>query len=304
MNHTETMAAAADAMQHNHGNPIGNEGLFMSHAYLGSFMLGLGMWWWIQALRHCYSSVGVGQRGYTAQVSYGSGCCPNQMIEGVVKVLLCFIGMGIEAGTITLGRHREYAYYPFYTALLMAGIVDIALATVVYLPDGLDYVIHALPFVFQAYCMRAQAYDQPHVTATCRHLASYIGVLAAAAIMGEMVNRKQFLLSWIKCFTVMLSGAWFWQSGLMLNPPFSKPWNENSHDNVMYAAILCAWQLFFVSIVQLVSLIIAAKYHGTSADWTHAGRGESIDRYGTALREDLRSNVQYTKLLNSEDLDE
>lgn len=291
---------------HNHGKPIGNEGLFLSHAYVGTFLLGLGMWWWIQALRHCYSSVRFGIRKYTAQISHGCGCCPNHMSEGVAKVIICLIGMGIEAGTISLGRHRDYAYYPFYTAMLMAGVIDIVTSTKVFLPDGLDYMMHSLPFVFQAYCMRAQAYDQPHVTATCRHLSSYIGVLAAAAIFGEMVSRQQFLLSWVKCFTVMLCGAWFWQTGLLLNPPFAKPWAEDSHNNVMYAAIVCAWQMFFVSVIQIFILIIVAKCLGTSTDWTQSSgaRGDSVDRYGRSMHTDPRHNVQYTKLLNSEEPNE
>ncbi|THD22459.1 Transmembrane protein 45B [Fasciola hepatica] len=305
MNHT---AGPVDAVvvAHNHGKPIGNEGLFLSHAYLGTFMLGLGMWWWIQALRHCYSSVRIGMGKYAAQITYGSGCCPNHMSEGMAKVILCLIGMGMEAGTISFGRHHDYAYYPFYTAMLMAGLIDIITSTRVFLPEGLDYVAHILPFTFQAYFMRAQAYDQPHLTATCRHLASYVGGLTAASILGEMVSRHQFLFSWIKCFTVMLSGAWFWQSGILLNPPLAKPWVEDSHDNVMYAAILCAWQMFFVSVIQLCILIVAAKCHGTSTDWTQiAGtRSESMDRYGTPLHSDLRHDVQYTKLLNSDNVDE
>ncbi|KAF8567136.1 hypothetical protein P879_05894 [Paragonimus westermani] len=279
---------------HDHGSPIGNEGLFLSHSVLGTFVFCLGLWWWIQSVRRRLSASRRPLGKYAADVSYNSPCCPNQIGEGLAKMSMCIIGMGVEAATVGMGRNHEYAHFPFYAAMLIASLVDILQSTILFLPDGSDYMCHVLPFVFQAYCLRAQAYDQPHVTATCRLISSYLGVLVAASMMAEMCVRSHFLFTWIKCFMVMLTGWWTWQMGIMLNPPKGQPWDENSHDNVMYVAIVNAWQMFGVAVIQLIILLIIAKFHGVSADWNVQQQGNIGDR----------DNIQYTKLLNDENSDE
>ncbi|KAF5400742.1 Transmembrane protein 45B [Paragonimus heterotremus] len=287
-------SVATDQHNHNHGLPIGNEGLFLSHSVLGTFVFCLGLWWWIQSVRRRFSASRRPLGKYFADVSYNSACCPNQIGEGLAKMSMCIIGMGVEAATVSIGRHHEYAHYPFYAAMLIASLVDILQSTVLFLPDGSDYMCHVLPFVFQAYCLRAQAYDQPHVTATCRLVSSYLGVLVASSMMAEMCIRSHFLFTWIKCFMVMLSGWWTWQIGIMLNPPGGQPWEENSHDNVMYVAIINAWQMFGVAVVQLITLLIIAKFQGVPADWNIQLQNNMSDR----------DNIQYTKLLNDENSDE
>lgn len=305
MNHNVTsvvssVAVAAAATAHHHGKPIGNEGLFLSHAVLGTCVIGLGLRWWIQSVRKCYAATRRPNGKYQAEASYGSACCPQTTGEGIVKLILCLIGICIEAATEKLGRHHEYTHYPFYLALLTSGLLDILQSTVLFLPEGLDYISHLLPFVFQAYCLRAQAYDQPHVTNACRLLSSYLGVMAAFCILLEMGLRHHLVVSWIKCFSVMLSGAWTWQMGIILNPPTGEPWNEESHKDVMFVAISCAWQMFGVAVVQLVTLLIIAKCQGSSADWTMPERINPRERGAF----DSRDHVQYSKLLNEEPLEE
>ncbi|KAG5445100.1 hypothetical protein CSKR_104006 [Clonorchis sinensis] len=300
MQHNETIHNGA--MLHNHGKAIGNDGLLLSHSILGTFVFGLGLWWWISAVRRRYSTIRRPNGKYEATVSIESGCCPNLIGEGLVKLVLCCIGLATEAVSVHMGRHPAYAHYPFYAAMLIAALVDILQSTVLFLPDRVDYMCHVLPFVLQAFYLRAQAYDQPHVTATSRLISSYLGVLAAAGIATEMEFRNTFLFSWTKCLNVMVSGAWTWQMAIILDQKAGQAWSEESHENVMYAAIAVAWQMFGVALLQLITLLIGAKCSGVTPYWTDA-QG-SAERHRSSCSANLRHDVQYTKLLSEEPSEE
>ncbi|CAL8087327.1 unnamed protein product [Calicophoron daubneyi] len=281
--------------RHTSSDPMGNEGLFLSHAVLGTFMIGLGFWWWIQSLRRCLTFIRRSSTRYTSSASYGSGCCPHQTAEGAVKIVISVLGIVVEAVTVSKGRQIQYAHYPFYAAMIVAGSVDVLMSTIIFLPDGLDYLAQTMPLVLNAYTLRAQTYDQPILTDASHMLSSYVYILATFAMLGEMCLPNHFVFSWIKCMMIMLVGAWQWQTGIVLNAPFPTSWKEGGHNSVMDLAIICCWQLSCIALLQLVTLVIAAKCYGVSPNWIVASR------YSTG--EDERNpndGIQYTKLLNSE----
>lgn len=311
----------------------GNEGLFLSSSYLGIYLLCLGLWWWIQALRQRYSSSSSSSikhndhhhhdndnDGYhRSTTTIGSWCCQSRLCEGLCKIVCCLIGIVVELITLKLGRDHEYAQFPFYTAMTTVGILDILMSTIMAPPKGLDSIIYALPFFVQTYCLRAQSYQQPHITETCRLLISYWAFIVGSSILNEMImnenksssssSSSSLLWIWIKCFTVIFHGSWICQTGFLLNSPFNPSWNENDHDKVMYTTIIFVWYMLFVMIAQLVLLLIVAKCYGVSPDWT-----ESIDsslKRKTSHKYDRQSlnpsnslntydNIEYTKLLNTD----
>ncbi|TGZ68317.1 hypothetical protein CRM22_004297 [Opisthorchis felineus] len=89
---------------------------------------------------------------------------------------------------------------------------------------------------------------------------------------------------------------------IILDPKAGQAWSEESHDNVMYTAIVVAWQMFGVAVLQLVTLLIGAKCSGVSPDWT--GAQGSAERHQSSCSANLRHDVQYTKLLAEEPLEE
>ncbi|CAL8087323.1 unnamed protein product [Calicophoron daubneyi] len=285
--------------RHTSSDPMGNEGLFFSHAVLGTFTICLGFWWWIQSLRRCLAFIRRNSSRYTSSASYGFGCCPHQIGEGVMKIAISLFGIGVETVTITERRQFEYAHYPFYVAMIVAGLVDVLLSTIIFLPDGLEYIAQAMPLVLHSYTLYAQSYDQPVVTGTCHLLTSYLCVLATFTLFAEMSSRHQFVFSWIKCMMFMLVGAWHWQTGIVLNAPFSTTWKEGSHDDVMDLAIICCWDLLCTALLQLITLVIAAKRYGVSPNWIVTGKLSNNND------ESYRSGeIQYTKLLSSDNREE
>ncbi|CAH8510960.1 unnamed protein product [Heterobilharzia americana] len=302
---------------HQHGSPhtIGNEGLFLSHSYLGSFIICLGLWWWIQALRRCYASSKRNHRTqeYTATISYPSFCCKSRLGEAYCKIIFCVIGIGVELLTLKFNRHHEYAHFPFYTAMIIASLLDVLIATILAPPYGMDYVAHALPFFIQACCLRAHSYQQPLVTQTCRLLLSYWSWFTGSSIVNEMLLNKSIIWTWIKCFGVIFQGTWIWQTGILLNPPSGRLWDENNHNSLMYSVIIFVWHMFFVMIGQLVVLLIVAKCYHTSPDWTLTDP-ISLSTSSTVYKHDKMSSngqnsinshdkIEYTKLLNSDDVE-
>ncbi|CAH8821292.1 unnamed protein product [Trichobilharzia szidati] len=299
---------------------IGNEGLFLSHSYLGVFLICLGLWWWIQALRQCYTSMKRSHiEEYTASVTYGSGCCcssgKSRLGEGSCKLVFSLIGIIIELISLTFNRRHEYAYFPFYTSMCLASLLDILIATIITPPYGIDYIAHALPFFILTYCSRAQSFQQTLVTQTTRLLISYWGFFTGSSIITEMILNKSIIWTWIKCFAVIFQGSWIWNTGILLNPINRQPWDENSHENLMYAVIIFVWHMFFIIIGQLIVLLIIAKCYNASSNWTlndlmpTATTGGANNKYNRISTDgpnsvNSRDNIEYTKLLNNSDYGE
>ncbi|CAH8530272.1 unnamed protein product [Schistosoma margrebowiei] len=322
--HNENVNSMSSSHLVNHGN----EGLFLSYTYLGIYLLCLGIWWWIQALRQHYSTIKHNHNHnepYTTTVSIGSRCCcKHRLGGGLCKLICCIIGIGVELITLKLGRHHEYAQFPFYTAMLLVGLLDIFMCTIIVLPKGFDSMIYALPFFVQTYCLRAQSYQQPHITETCCLLISYWGFIVGCSIIHEMMMmttmkgvevgmmvgvNKSLLWTWIKCFSVMIHGSWICQSGFLLNSPFNQAWDESDHDKVMLTVVIFVWHMFIVMIGQLLLLIVMAKCYGVSSDWTEMTNSstrktpsykydrESLNKSNSTNQYD---NIEYTQLLNTD----
>ncbi|CAH8494310.1 unnamed protein product [Schistosoma turkestanicum] len=306
----------------NPSGPIGNEGLFLSYNYLGSYLLCLALWWWIQALKQCYSKLAKNpiNEKYTASISYG--LCHYKRIhihEGFVKLICCIIGLIVEWFTLKYGRHHEYAQFPFYTAFLTAALLDLCIGTIIIAPPkGFDYIMHALPFFIHGYCLRAQSYDQPPLTETCRLLISYWAVITGLSILCEMLFNQSLIWTCIKCFSVQLHATWICQVGYLLNSPFTpveKLWKEDDHAAVMYTVIIFVWHMFFNMIVLFGLLILVAKYYGVSPDWMNSAMDSSTIRRTTVashkydrpvlnksnIGHSSFDNIEYTQLLNNTD---
>ncbi|VDQ13909.1 unnamed protein product [Trichobilharzia regenti] len=309
--------------EHNGGHEmslktIGNEGLFLSHSYLGVFLICLGLWWWIQALRKCYTSMKRNHiEEYTASITHGSSCCccgssKSRLGEGSCKLIISLIGIIIELISLKFNRPHEYAYFPFYTSMCLASLLDILIATIITPPNGIDYIAHALPFFILTYCSRAQSFQQTLVTQTTRLLISYWGFFTGSSIISEMILNKSVIWTWIKCFAVIFQGSWIFNTGIILNPINRQPWDEDSHENLMYAVIIFVWHMFFIIIAQLMILLIIAKCYNASPNWTlndltptttTGGANNKFNRISTSGPNSVnsRDNIEYTKLLNNSD---
>nr|CUU98938.1 hypothetical transcript [Hymenolepis microstoma] len=244
-------------------NHLSHAGLLPSHIYLGSSFFVLGAWWLTAVLRKQY------HRGSKTEccLSYSGNCgsCSSKMVEGMIKLIFCIVGCVIEGITITaLGRAKNYTYETVYASFMLAALVDIFQGLRVVLPEGIDYLTHAVAFANLAILSRSQSWGHLHLTVSTRMLTSYIAMFATLVLLMELYKPKSQILKFIRTGTVMLQGVWFWQSGIVLDSPFAERWAEEDHANLMFITIAFSWNMCGVVLFHVFYAAIMEKIFGRS----------------------------------------
>lgn len=242
-------------------NHLSHAGLLPSHIYLGVSFFVLGAWWLTAVLREQNHRSGKNE----CHLSYSGKCgpCSSKMLEGMIKFIICIVGCVIEAITIkALGRAKNYTYESVYASFMLAAFVDIFQGLQVVLPEGIDYLTHAVAFVNLGILARSQSWGHLHLTVSTRMLTSYIAIFATLALLMELYKPKSQILKFIRTGTVMLQGVWFWQSGIVLDSPFAERWAEEDHANLMFITIAFSWNMCGVVLFQVFYAAIIEKMFG------------------------------------------
>lgn len=242
-------------------NNLSHAGLLPSHIYLGVCLFVLGAWWLTTVLRKQNHRV----RKNECHLSFSGKCglYSSKIIEGMVKLVACIFGCLIEAITIkTLGRTKNYTYETVYASFILAALVDIFQGLRVVLPEGIDYLTHAVAFANLAILARSQSWGHLHLTVATRMLTSYIAIFVTLALLMELYKPKSQILKFIRTGTVMLQGVWFWQSGIVLDSPFAKRWAEEDHANLMFITIAFSWNMCGVVLFHVFYAAIMGKIFG------------------------------------------
>ncbi len=114
---------------------------------------------------------------------------------------------------ITDASVTNYQHIAGYAAVSLAGLADLLTARKV-LPPGTDRLALALCFLLPAFFFAAHGHHFPVATAAHQLLALslfWIGVLVLAEHL-----RPAPLFRWLRIYLVLLTGAWFVQTGWML----------------------------------------------------------------------------------------
>jgi len=244
----------AGCTQASHAQPSSErEGsLRCTTVYLGSCFFLMGLWWSL-----CMLQRQLIMKTKTSQLS-GSG--KLQLIEGFIKAAVCIIGMGVESITVTsLGRPGNYTYTAIYASFLLAAVVDIAKGFRVVLPDGLDFIAHAIAFTNLGAVARSHATGHLHLTVATRLLTSYIALFNAGILLWELGRPQSQLLKNVRVACVMLQGVWFWQAGAVLDSGLAKRWVETEHFNLMFITIAFAWLMCGMFVLQILLFALTAK---------------------------------------------
>nr|CAX74104.1 Transmembrane protein 45B [Schistosoma japonicum] len=297
---------------------IGNDGILLSYGYLGMYIFSLGLSWWILAIRQCYNTIKCNNNNnnnvkFTTDISTSFCYHRHRCLEGSCKILCCSIGIIIELYCLTLNHHHhhhhhDYAYtqLPFYISFIIAGLLDILISTIISPPNGIDYVIHALPFYIHSYCFRGHSYEQSSITLTCYLLISYWGFITGISIINEMLLSNSFIWIWIKCFNVILHGTWICQTGIIfLNTSTLNEYHHqhhHDHNKIMQIVILFVWYMFIIMLGQLIILILLAKYYQVIPDWTRSiQQNTSWQKYqSNSMSTHNNNNIEYIQLLNTD----
>lgn len=242
-------------------NHLSHAGLLPSHVYFGSCFFVLGAWWFTAVMRDQYRR----GRKKEAHLTFSGKCgpCSSKMVEGLVKLVACIIGCIIEVITVkAMGRPANYTYETIYASFMLASIVDICQAFKIVLPDGIDYVAHAVAFANLAILTRSQSWGHLHLTVSTRMLSSYIAIFAAVFLVFELYKPTSQALKFIRTGAVMMQGVWFWQAGIVLDSPFAGRWIEEDHANLMFITIAFSWDMAGVVLFQVFYSVIMEKLFG------------------------------------------
>ncbi|VDL29985.1 unnamed protein product [Hymenolepis diminuta] len=242
-------------------NHLSHAGLLPSHVYFGSCFFVLGAWWLTAVLRDQHRR----DRKTEPRLSFAGKCgpCSGKMIEGLVKLVACIVGCVIEVITVkVLGRAENYTYEAIYASFMVAALVDIFQGLRFVLPEGIDYLAHAIAFANLAILARSQSSGHLHLTVSTRMLTSYIGIFLTLALLIELYKPKSQILKFIRTGIVMFQGVWFWVSGIVLDSPIAERWVEEDHANLMFITIAFSWAMCGVVLFQVFYAIIMEKLFG------------------------------------------
>ncbi len=255
---------------------LSHAGLLPSHVYFGSCFFVLGAWWFVAILRSHFRPHKLPQSALT--FSGKCGPCSGQLLEGLVKLVACVVGLLVEQITVSrLGRPANYTYTSIYASFLLASIVDIFIGLRVVLPEGIDFIAHAVAFGNLATLARSHARGHLHLTVATRMLTSYVATCEAIFLILELYKPQSLILKYMRAGAVMLQGVWFWQAGLVLDSPFAGRWEETAHVNLMFITIAFAWLMCGVFLFQVFFAVAMGKLFGGGAA---AGREPSRFRRG------------------------
>ncbi|KAL5107647.1 Transmembrane protein 45B [Taenia crassiceps] len=243
------------------GNHLSHNGLLPSHIYFGSCFFVLGTWWFIAILRARYRCDERKEVALTYPGKYDS--CSRKLTEGLVKLVACVMGVVIEGITVRfLNRPANYTYETIYVSFMLAAVVDIVNGLRIVLPEGIDFLAHAVAFANLGILARSQAWGHLHLTVATRMLTSYVAIAATLALVSELHRPQSQILQFIRTGVVILQGVWFWQAGVVLDSPFAKLWVENDHGNLMFITIAFAWDMCGVILFQTFIAIALEKLFG------------------------------------------
>lgn len=240
---------------------LSHAGLLASHIYFGSYFFVLGAWWLTAVLRDQYRR----SRKAEAHLSFSGKCgaCSSKMTEGLVKLVACIIGVIIEVITVkSMGRPVNYTYETIYVSFMLAAVVDILIGLQVVLPEGIDYLAHAVAFANLGILARSQSWGHLHLTVATRMLTSYVAIFATLALIMELYKPQSQVLKFIRTSVVMVQGVWFWQAGIVLDSPFAARWIEEDHTNLMFITIAFSWDMCGVVLLQVFYAILIEKIFG------------------------------------------
>jgi hypothetical protein len=133
-----------------------------------------------------------------------------------------------------------------YSGFALGALVEILMHFGYELPSGMDYAFGAFAFTVEAFIFNSHLHGKGMVDA-------FLHVLLVWAICGcilgsicEYVSRKNVAFAYGRCLFTILQGTWFYQVGLATSYDPMK-W-EDTHDNMMRAAIFFCWHTFFIMI--------------------------------------------------------
>lgn len=163
-------------------------------------------------------------------------CCPRIPVEPIIKVVLPFIGILVEAFldyfhgklgffvyhiTQSGGRLNDMAKFHhiiMYGSFLVSGIVDI-ISLVVKLPRQASQIFFSLAFWVEWMLFYSHSDSNNSLNVSFHFLLNLTILLCVIITALRIFYFSHFLINVGVAFSIMLQGTWFIQVGMSLYPP-------------------------------------------------------------------------------------
>lgn len=230
-------------------NHLSHSGLIISHAFLGSCLFTLGIFWFVRTLHPRHRLLNA------------------PLLEGALKLLISVTGIAVEQLTVSKhDRPENYTYTTTYASLAVASAVDILLGLGVVLPEGIGVLSHIVVFGNMAVVCRAYAWGIVKLTATTRLLSTYVALFVVLMLWLDLWRPGVQLIKLSRVAGVTLLGVWMWHSGLVLDSAFSEVWSENDAANVMFISVAFVWDACGVVLLQILVILFTRGRVSTEGD--------------------------------------
>ncbi len=237
-------------------------GTLMGHIIPGSFFLAFAIWWTIQHSRRYYASLQRAGSKYKSSVTFPCSCLPGKLkdleVEGILKILLCAVGIAGETITGFADGHFAYMgngqHITMFSFFAFSGFIDILVHNNVPLPNGIEFAVSLLAFAVEGVLFQFHIEGREGLDVLLHTLLVYIIVSTVAVGLAEMCCRENALVALTRVYLVMVQGSWFCQVGWILYPPGenAEQWKPNDHDEKFLATMMFAWHLGGALLAMLV----------------------------------------------------
>lgn len=245
-------------------------GSFWGHALPGTFLLTFGIWMAFRILHAHYSKLYLGSAAKHFSTS------KYRCLEGVFKVIFTTVGFigeiitGFNGGKFVYIGNGQHATMFFFFGF--SGVMDVMTHYKAPLPPGSDSVALVLAFIVEAILFNFHLHGRTDLDVVIHTLLLYVVCATVVCLIVEMAVPKQtVLVKLAPVFFVLLQGSWFWHIGFILYTPLpspaGKPWQPQSHVDVMLATMLFIWHMAAISVslttaAMLMSWRLRRKWRG------------------------------------------
>ncbi|XP_037526046.1 transmembrane protein 45B [Rhipicephalus sanguineus] len=190
---------------------------------------------------------------YLSRCSYAVPGLPRKLsIEGIVKIIGASVCLASDLSHIFRIDHSLNAesvqHNSMYAFFLPQRVVDVMYNAGFPLPPHADYVALLLTITSEGLMFHLHLQGKPLLNVMIHTLLVYTSVALVVSIVAEMCRPRSILASLGRAYVCVLHGTWLLQIGFILyNPlPGYKPWDVDSHMDLMLAASVFAWHMMAV----------------------------------------------------------
>eukprot|EP00892_Ulva_mutabilis_P005000 jgi/Ulvmu1/2872/UM146_0014.1 len=252
--------------QHKHGSLGG-------HVLPGSFFL---MWatWWFANIVSIQIHRAQQRKEFTSRSYYQSTYISKLPLEPLAKLILPFIGILGELwlshgkwrtlydgeGQFIHGHLNNWQHSAMFGAVMVSGCVDL-IGAAVQLPSGTEQAFLGLAFSVEGMLLAF------HLKGTQLEVLVHLLLVTTTAacaffVFLEVVFPNSVLISLARCWSVLLQGTWWCQTGrvLFLGNPAWRDDPENSMGATMFLPTLYVTHCVVIAVVMLIGYVCIAHW--------------------------------------------